>query len=604
MLKRTFAALSLLALAAAACWAFAFFYEFGQTRFFTVDEWQMGHATWLVRQGLRPYVDFYEHHFPLGYVMHAVLLDDDASMVANALLLRRIVFGYLVGVGVVVAGSRWVVSRNPYEAILSSFVPFAVGFTLMSVIEYRIDNLAAFYFLACYALLEANRRLRSRILASVAGLLLGVAGLITQKMLAVAGATLAVLLAADAWRRRRHPEALPFVVHPVAFLLPGALLGSAALVTGAFLGFLPQLFQITIVEAIPHARLDRVVPLWQYASPFLSATAPTSLALALGLLGWLAIGARREPMWLVPLGLAGLLGIVIRAGYPYNYVLLLLLAALLAVRGFSLVVGALAARLPERSRAALPLLYLLPLAVLPQQMHFVERASDNPSQLAILAKIDRFSEPQDAVIDGAGGAPFRPHGSYYWMHGAAHRQFSRDLFRDRLPADYRNSRAIFWIDDFRQRKLPRTVRRYLTEHYVRVDGELYALGFATPATGAHPARRNVELVRSGTYHLIPASRLPTGWQVEEAGRCRLVIDGRIPGDRVYLTEGRHEIAVLPDSSSCVVAIVPREAFRPWGLRYTRLFEYSVEPDWKRIAGYSPPPARRQRPAADARSPAS
>ncbi len=41
-------------------------YEFGQDRFFTVDEYQFGHATWLVSEGEKPYLDFYEHHFPLS----------------------------------------------------------------------------------------------------------------------------------------------------------------------------------------------------------------------------------------------------------------------------------------------------------------------------------------------------------------------------------------------------------------------------------------------------------------------------------------------------------------------------------------------------------
>jgi hypothetical protein len=58
-----------LAWAVVATWSFA--YDFGQRRFFTIDEYQYGHATWLVSQGQRPYLDFYEHHFPLSYVLHA-----------------------------------------------------------------------------------------------------------------------------------------------------------------------------------------------------------------------------------------------------------------------------------------------------------------------------------------------------------------------------------------------------------------------------------------------------------------------------------------------------------------------------------------------------
>jgi len=35
-------------------------YQFALTRFFTIDEYQWGHATWLIREGKVPYRDFYD----------------------------------------------------------------------------------------------------------------------------------------------------------------------------------------------------------------------------------------------------------------------------------------------------------------------------------------------------------------------------------------------------------------------------------------------------------------------------------------------------------------------------------------------------------------
>ena len=78
-------------------------YGFTQERFFTVDEWQFGHATWLVSQGRMPYRDFYEHHFPLSYVLHAPLLPEEGRFAERALGMRRIPFAYLVATSAALA---------------------------------------------------------------------------------------------------------------------------------------------------------------------------------------------------------------------------------------------------------------------------------------------------------------------------------------------------------------------------------------------------------------------------------------------------------------------------------------------------------------------
>ena len=77
---------SLAALAVAAALTAQTVYTFSQGRFFSIDEWQYGHATWLVAQGARPYLDFFEHHFPLSYVLHAPFFWIDWDFRTGALL--------------------------------------------------------------------------------------------------------------------------------------------------------------------------------------------------------------------------------------------------------------------------------------------------------------------------------------------------------------------------------------------------------------------------------------------------------------------------------------------------------------------------------------
>ena len=146
-------------LAVAGVYAIVELHAFGQERFFTVDEFQTGHATWLVAQGQLPYVDFYEHHFPLGYTLHAPLLDAGAGDFSRyARRMREISFAYLLLMALTLGACRWAITRDTGEALLTVFVPVSFGFTAMSLIDYRVDNLASTLFLACFALLEANRR--------------------------------------------------------------------------------------------------------------------------------------------------------------------------------------------------------------------------------------------------------------------------------------------------------------------------------------------------------------------------------------------------------------------------------------------------------------
>jgi hypothetical protein len=147
----------------------AFVDQFAQQRFFTIDEYQYGHATWLVARGELPYVDFYEHHFPLSYVAHAPLLGAEGSFVERALQLRAISFGYLLAMSLVLLASTWWVTRNPFVAALSAGLPLAFGFGLMSQVDYRADNFAACAMVISLALLEANRERASRSIAVAAG---------------------------------------------------------------------------------------------------------------------------------------------------------------------------------------------------------------------------------------------------------------------------------------------------------------------------------------------------------------------------------------------------------------------------------------------------
>jgi hypothetical protein len=537
----------LVLLLAAAAWVWLTFADLSRHRFFTIDEYQFGHATWLVSQGQRPYLDFYEHHLPLSYLVHAPLVaGPETPFAARALRLRAAVLGHALGLALVLGASGWAVLRSWQAALLSACLPFAVGFSLLSAVEYRADTFAGYWALAGFAILDANRRLARRGLAAAAGVLLAVACLATQKMAYFAAAPVAALLLAD--RLRAHSE--PWLRHPGCFLAAVGLVFGAALLAGAALGLLPEAFERTVLQGLRHEAIYPRVGVGRFLRPFLAATWITTFPLLA--LAALACPFERNRLWLFPLAGALLGGASLRAQYPYNFVLHGLLLGLLAVRGLAELEERLAARRPKLA----PLLWLLPLALLPQQLGFVAGRTPNAHQLALLEKIERNSRPGDAVIDGAGAALFRPHGSFYFYHGGAERQLFPDFFERDLARDYRESRALFWIRDLRLARLPVAVRAFFREHYVPADGDLYALGFRTPRTLETGYEAVIEVIREGEYRVFPASPIGVG----DPPPFEVRIDGeRVRGAR-YLAEGRHRLEVGPGAPPLVISPLPPEVF--------------------------------------------
>jgi hypothetical protein len=572
--------LALAVLAGAALYLFAEIYSFSQTRFFTVDEYQFGHATWLITQGQLPYLDFFEHHFPLSYVLHAPFLGDDGSFETQALLLRKIVFRSWVFLAVLTGWACFALTRERAAALLSGLLPVSFGFALMSAIEYRADNFGAIYFAACLVLLEWNRGKQRRGVASLSGLLAAVAVLMTQKMAFIAAGTLAGMLAVDglarlpALRARVADDRVPFIARPVFFFGSAIAIGLGALGLAGALGLIQPGFEATVLQALEHERYYKSFSIFEkgYVTPFWQQTWPSTVAIALFALGFFCTRAGR--FWIFPVAVSLYGASLIVAPYPYNFVFLCWVVVLAGVRGFTQAVAWVRERFPVFQDAA-PLLFLLPLAAVPMQVRFVAETISNDHQLALLRRIDDYGERDDAVIDSAGGAMFSPHASYYWYHGNAHRKMFHDYFEKDLIDDYRRSGALFWIRDMRSNKLPKATRDYLQSHYVRGSGDLHVLGIRTPATDDAPQAIEFDVVRSGEYRFHRTGRgLSPG--TTGSAETEIRVDGQaLEAGAVFLDVGPHRIVVAPHAPSYIVAPVDGAFFepRPGPPHYSMMFQY-------------------------------
>jgi hypothetical protein len=575
-----FAVVVVLAIAALA--SFTFIHDFGQTRFFTIDEFQWGHATWLVAEGEVPYRDFYEHHFPLGYVLHSLLLQDDASFVERALRLRDIAFAYIALTALMLAGASYAANRSVEESLLSAILPASLGFSLMSAVDYRGDNWAIFGFLVGLAGIEINQRVRSRVLAAATGAALAAAVLMTQKIVLLGGFVVAlmwlasVLVRRSPWRERLAALILP---HPSIFVAAGTGVVVVALLVGGWLGVLGTAFEINILQAVRHEGLYPGFSPTRYIAPFLGETIHTTIPILIFAIFHLAGGWKH--FWTLPL-LAALLGaLTIRAPFPYNFVLITYLLGICAVRGYCELVRRLS---PEEGTGSLvwPLWYLVPLALLPNQLGYLSGTSGNEHQLEVLRKIEAYTGEDDIVIDSAGGALFRPHRSYYWYQGKAHIQMFGDYWEKQFVPDLRASRAPFWIRSVRFAQLPQSAKHYARKHYVPFHEELYVLGFTTPETSVNEgATLEIDIVRGGDYY-ISRNRGRKGSK-PRPGRQPWTRDLRLDGEeiqgaKVHLREGSHSIIITPGAPSYRFSYLPPSAFGPppFGRHHTPMFEFDLD----------------------------
>ncbi|MDG2051238.1 MAG: hypothetical protein P8M78_13865 [Myxococcota bacterium] len=560
-------------LIACAIFVLAYIYQFSQTRFLSIDEFQWGHATWLVADGQIPYLDFYEHHLPVGYSLHSLFYDASAGFEENTLRFRKIAFGYLVAALACLGWASWRSHRSGPEVWLTLAVVPSVGFGLMSSIDYRGDNWAAFTLLACLALVEAGQKTRSRSLALVAGALFVLAVGMTQKILLLGGATLALLwiggLLADRPRARIRVGTFR-IERPFSFAVGALAVGLILLSLGALFGLLGIAWQINVVQALQHENLYPGFNATQFAQPYWAETGPSSALLIAGALAYMT-GGRRH-FWSLPLLVASIGLVFVRAPFPYNFVLISWLVGICAVRAWCAGVRWLTLR-SHRPGTWLQLLYGLPLLALPAQLGFISGTSTLDDQLRLLAQVERYSEPNDVVIDSAGSALFRPHRGYYWYHGRAHVQMFTPWFKGPLIDAMRSSGAPLWIRTVRFNLLPEEAAHYLLTHYVPLDGDLHVLGFRTRATGPAESRTGrIEIVRQGIYHV---SVHPEPGQ-PPAPLTPLQLDGEMvtPGS-MELDVGWHEITIPPNSPAFRFSYLAPNAFgkaqqdRP----HTPLFEY-------------------------------
>lgn len=305
-------------------------------RIFDPDEFEHLHASFCISIGQIPYRDFFEHHGPLTYYLASVFPRFLGAEPFLLLVLRGLSLLFDLGVFIAVWRTASVLSGR-WNAV------FAVGW-LMTVpcfaekaLEWRPDVPAMFFISwAAYFLAASQHNHRG----FLAGVLLGLASLCTQKVAFIATGMAASVLIAGSGSKLRNLLSL---------ILGIALPWMFAVGFFAWQQALPDLVRCMVIYPLhwprdPHGEATPALSLWRMMSR--TQWAPghyAALFLAIGCVGWRII--RRKELHWIPLVLTSVFHLAALPTVPAVYLQYYLLMAPLA----AIIIGGALADLSEDS---------------------------------------------------------------------------------------------------------------------------------------------------------------------------------------------------------------------------------------------------------------
>lgn len=162
------------------------------------DEVEFLHSAWLMHEGARPFIDFFQHHSPLYLELVALFVDDTHRL--DWVLELRLFSALLAGSSAFMAGWLAVVTmpeRWIFRSSLTALAALLFLFVMRSfpVFEIRPESVAVPFFLAAWMAHELAIARQSLAVAAICGVLAGLAIAFSPRaLLPVAGLMATTLL--------------------------------------------------------------------------------------------------------------------------------------------------------------------------------------------------------------------------------------------------------------------------------------------------------------------------------------------------------------------------------------------------------------------------
>jgi hypothetical protein len=443
-----------------------------RARSYQVDEVEHIHVAYHLQSGRVLYRDFWEGHHPLIYTLLNPWVDPEKP--EESFLRSRLVMTGVLAVTVTASARVAFCLAGPWAAGATATLMVIHSTFVERGIEVRPDGL-----LACLTMLALavgglwpwswSKRL-------VQGFLVGLGLVATQK-----GVFLAVGFGLfwlwTGWQRRRWSD----VLVPLA---GGAIPLAAMLMLFWGLGILDDYLRYCVVAAGAHAARVTAEPAAFGPLPFLMQEGrrnPVFVAGALfGLVFWTgrAMGQsssrRGLPMLNTVVGWAALASLWLNP-FPFPYLHVTVIPPLACLAGAGLVQW-----LHFRCRRLMPVLLaaFLVLAASISAPRLVEKTAQSKlRQMKLLGMISLVADPDDAVFDLV-GLYFRPDAyPVFTMTGVMMNRYRNGVFPRMIPALIENE-AVAAMLNYRTRSLPAQESRFLTDHFIHYDDNLFVQGTA------------------------------------------------------------------------------------------------------------------------------
>lgn len=493
---------------------------------FSIDEFQYGHASWLMARGELPYRDFFEVHFPLVYILGSLVFRVAGESPEAMIALRWMMLPFAVLTCVAVAVIN---RRDRLTAVLTPVVLITTVDWSVFAAEVRPDAIGAALFVAALALLSVARAARLR--GFFAGALVGWAVASSQKTAFYAGGTVVVLLTFELLSRRQTGR-------------PGRLGNTPLFLVGAIL--------TTALAALPLVGPGMAEAFWKWAVLWgaehqqhypgfswlrevraISGHAPVLLPLcALGLVA--AVRQRRDLLLCTAFVMTVLSAALQTAPFRYSFLAALALAAVFAARGAvwlaSTPLSEPARRVGHVAAAAAILLHVaLGVRALGDRL-----THDNRHQRETLARIGALTRPDEVAYDNSGSFVARHHVDFYFYTDKYLRYARAQVLERELPVRIVERGCILKLADAREADLPEGLRRFLSEWFHPYDGDLSFWGRrydGSGGSGDHEARFIAP--RTGRYFVTPADAVV---------KAQIHVNGvALTGPELTLQAGTHRV---------------------------------------------------------------
>ena len=165
------------------------------------------------------------------------------------------------------------------------------------------------------------------------------------------------------------------------------------------------------------------------------------------------------------------------------------------------------------------------------------------TQAAIMTRVDRITEPNDAVFDGIGIAVTRKKATPYSMTARWRDERQAGADYDIIGA-LKESQPTVMIWSYRMGFLRDDERDFISAHFVPDWANICVVGATATHTGPEPTFETINLLSSAQYAVIAKDRQ------------RICIDGKVLGPVEFLSAGDHEVVIDGDDQELQLKYFP------------------------------------------------